>query len=143
MAKKKGDKLYCEVSQYPNQVIELTIPFPPSQNHMYFTAKNGMRILRTEAKKVFNIIRQKSIDAVREQGWKRELEGIWYRVEMKFYMPDKRKRDSHNTFKIMFDAMEDVIYPDDYYILPTVKSVDIDRNNPRVEIKIFPEQKEV
>ena len=29
------------------------------------------------------------------------------RCDMVFYFPDNRNRDTHNTFKLLFDAIED------------------------------------
>ena len=54
---------------------------------------------------------------------------------MWFFMPDKRKRDSHNTLKILLDAMEGFVYENDFYVMPRIQEVAYDKENPRVEIE--------
>ena len=51
-------------------------------------------------------------------------------------MKDKRKRDTHNYFKVLFDALEGVLYDNDYYVMPRVMGVAIDRDNPRIELSL-------
>lgn len=60
------------------------------------------------------------------------------RCDMTFYFPDARNRDTHNTFKLLFDAIEDGgLYPNDRYVLPYVKDFTIDRTNPRLELEFY------
>lgn len=59
-----------------------------------------------------------------------------------FYFPDNRRRDTHNSLKILLDGLEGVIYADDRYVLPRIQDWTIDRQNPRVELKIYPKEKE-
>lgn len=135
----KGAKsLYKDEPKYPNQRVKIVLPFPPSQNHMYFTAKNGSRILKDTAKKYFANAQKICIKAIKKQGWKEDLDSVWYYADMVFYMPDKRKRDTHNTLKITLDAMEKIVYPNDYYVLPRIQDVHLDVKNPRVIITIYP-----
>lgn len=57
-------------------------------------------------------------------------------VNLWFYFPDKRRRDTHNTFKALLDALEEArIYEDDKYALPRVMDWEVDRENPRLEIE--------
>lgn len=57
---------------------------------------------------------------------------------MNYFFPDARRRDTHNTFKILFDAIErGGLYKDDKDILPRVMDFEIDRENPRVELKFY------
>jgi len=73
------------------------------------------------------------------QGWKKETEPIWYILEADFYMPDKRKRDNSNMYKLLLDALEGVVYFDDYFVKPRTMKVTLDRINPRVEVTVYPE----
>jgi len=77
--------------------------------------------------------------SVKEQKWKKETEPIWYILEADFYMPDKRKRDNSNMYKLLLDALEGVVYFDDYFVKPRTMHVGLDRLNPRVEVSVYPE----
>lgn len=67
-------------------------------------------------------------------GWKtshhKTIVRLWY------YFPDYRRRDTHNTLKILMDALEDAqIFVDDKWAMPQIQDFTIDRANPRVEIE--------
>lgn len=78
--------------------------------------------------------------AMLEQGWKKEEEGVWFYVDLYYYFPDRRKRDTHNTLKILMDALEFLVFEDDYYVLTRVQMVELDRENPRVEMVMHPQK---
>ena len=60
------------------------------------------------------------------------------RCEMMYYFPDGRNRDTHNTFKLLYDSIEDGgLYPNDRYILPYVKPFVTDKANPRLELEFY------
>lgn len=57
-------------------------------------------------------------------------------VNLWYYFPDRRIRDTHNTLKILLDALEDgEIYVNDRWALPRIMDFEIDKKNPRVEIE--------
>ncbi|MEF2965072.1 RusA family crossover junction endodeoxyribonuclease [Paenibacillus sp. M1] len=109
----------------------------PSVNHMYINAYvkgRQMKILKPEAKAWLE-------DTVyRATQWRQMNE--WSTASCKvivrlwFYFPDKRRRDTHNGFKVLLDALEDGgIYEDDKLALPRVMDWEVDRQNPRIEIE--------
>lgn len=57
-------------------------------------------------------------------------------VDMWYYFPDKRIRDTHNVPKLLLDALKGVVVTDDYYALPRIQDFEIDRDKPRIEIEI-------
>ena len=60
------------------------------------------------------------------------------RCDMTFYFPDNRNRDTHNTFKLLFDSIEDGgLYPNDRYVLPNVLDFTVDRENPRLDLEFY------
>ncbi len=111
--------------------MKLTLPIPPSVNHMYVGPKRAMdakaRAWYTEAGL---LTRKQCVD----QGWGMTKE-TWLYADMKFYMPDLRRRDSHNTIKILLDVMEGFVYENDFYVMPRIQLVGHDKENPRVEIE--------
>jgi Holliday junction resolvase RusA-like endonuclease len=79
--------------------------------------------------------------AMKSQKFNQFEEHKMIRCDMMFYFPDGRNRDTHNTFKLLFDAIEDGgLYANDRYVLPHVKPFTIDRENPRLELEFYIEK---
>lgn len=81
--------------------------------------------------------------AIREkkrQGWVCPDRGIWLYMDLYLFFPDQRYRDSHN-FKLLIDSFQDkdgkLLYVDDYFVMPRVQSVNVERSNPRLEVFLF------
>jgi crossover junction endodeoxyribonuclease RusA len=133
-----NNDLYRDEAKYPNQKLWLTIDIPPSVNHAYVNTRYGGKRLNKEAQQfVYNtqIIAGKMI---KEQNWQEDRQCVWYYMDLYFYFPNRRKRDSHNCLKVLLDTLENVVYPNDYYVLPRIQKVELDVNNPRLEVCIHP-----
>lgn len=57
-------------------------------------------------------------------------------VDLKFYFPNRRRKDASNGLKLLLDALTGVIYVDDNLALPRIQEIRYDKENPRVEITI-------
>lgn len=114
----------------------LILKLPPSVNHMYINAKirgRNMRILNKYANDWYKDALEKTIVYMQESGWQTADEKTI--LELYFYYPNSRLRDSHNTLKILLDLLErGGIYSNDKYALPRVMDFQLDKGNPRVEI---------
>lgn len=57
-----------------------------------------------------------------------------------FYFPDKHRRDIHNYPKSLYDALEKAgVVKNDTQFKPVVlMGAEVDRENPRVEVEIYP-----
>ncbi len=66
---------------------------------------------------------------------RREIAGP-VRVHLSFYLPDQRKRDCTNLFKLIFDALIHVCYADDSQVAIGSWVKQWDKANPRVEITV-------
>lgn len=144
MAKKKieveeFEDLNRDIPKYPNQVLTLTLPVPLSVNHMYINAGRGKRLSR-DATNYIKTAQDICKKAIKEQGWKKDREHVWYVMELYYYFPDKLRRDSHNTLKLLTDCLEGLLYSDDYYLLPRIEYVTLDRTNPRLEVIFYPQE---
>ena len=128
-----------EDPKYPQQVLTFSLPIPPSVNHMYQNAGRGRR-LTTSAVKYIKTAQDIAKKAVKEQGWQKDKDKVWYVMDLYFYFPDKRVRDSHNTLKILTDCLEGLLFKNDYFLLPRIQTVVLDRDNPRVEIIYYPQE---
>lgn len=140
MAKKKiveFEDLDRDTPKYPNQVLTFSIPIPPSVNHMYQSAGRGRR-LTTQARNYIKIAQDICKNEKRKQGWKKDKEHVWYIMDLYFYFPDKRVRDSHNCLKLLTDCLEGLLFDNDYFLLPRIQYVALDRENPRLEIIYYP-----
>ena len=115
----------------------LKLTLPPSVNHMYINGRIGhrlSRILSKSAKMWFEDTVIKTAEWKNKNDWKtahhKTIVRLWY------YFPDYRRRDTHNTIKILMDALEDAqIHVDDRWALPQIQDFEIDKTNPRVEIE--------
>lgn len=58
-------------------------------------------------------------------------------VEATYYKPDKRRRDTDNSRKVLADAVARGLGVDDAQFLWRDMSVEVDRDNPRVELEIY------
>jgi len=54
-----------------------------------------------------------------------------------FYFPNRRKKDTHNTLKVLMDSLEGILYEDDYWALPRIMDFGIDKDNPRLEVVAY------
>ena len=105
---------------------------------MYMAFGRGGRRLTQKAEAWIKYAKRLTTIAVEEQKWRIEKKGKWIVCEMIFWFPDKRKRDNHNSFKALFDALEGIVYENDQYVLPRVMHCGLDRNNPRIELIFLP-----
>ena len=140
MAKQQED-LYRDEHNKVFQTLTMTVPLPPSQNHMYVNNGRGGRILSAKAKKYLRTLQAWAKLQVEEQDWKLRDDSTWYYVDMVFFFPDRRKRDSHNQIKLLLDGLEEIVYINDRYVLPRIQAVEYDKENPRLELHILPQTK--
>ena len=117
--------------------MRLKLSLPPSVNHMYVNGRMGhrlTRILSKSAKQWFSRASEQTKEWITETDWKvsnsKTIVKLWY------YFPDYRRRDTHNTLKILLDALEEGgIYVDDKYALPQIMDYEVDKEEPRIEIE--------
>lgn len=132
--------LYRDKPQYPNKKLYITLPLPPSVNHMYYNTRNGGKRLTDKAENYIRVSRGLINLAIEKQKWSKQKNNTWYYSDLIFFMPDRRIRDSHNMQKLLLDVMQDVVYSNDYYVMPRIQAVEYDKNNPRVEVCIMPQK---
>lgn len=106
---------------------------------MYYNKRGGGRGLKTVATDYIRDSRALLNQAVEDQRWTVPDKHVWLYVDMVFYFPDRKIRDSHNCLKLLLDVMQGIVYENDYVILPRIQSVEYDKENPRVELRIIPQ----
>lgn len=117
----------------------MSLPLPPSVNSMHVNTSRGGRRLTTKAMNYIRDSRALINQFVEEQHWVKPNRETWLYVDLVFYMPDRRIRDSHNMLKLLLDVMQDVVYENDYFVLPRIQSVEYDTENPRVDLVVLPQ----
>lgn len=125
--------------KYPDQYLQINLPIPISVNHMYQNAGVRKR-LTSQASQYIKTAQDITKKAMKEQGWKKDKDHVWYVMDMYFYFPDKRIRDSHNCIKLLTDCLEGLLFHNDYFLLPRIQYVCLDRENPRLEIIYYPQE---
>ena len=122
-----------------HQKLNLKLPIPPSVNKIHYTDKKGVRRLTSESERYIRDTRALARMVAEEQGWEKVTDATWYYLDLQFYFPDKRIRDSHNCLKILLDALEGVLFHNDYFVLPRIQIVELDKANPRLELCLHPQ----
>ena len=138
---KKHKGLYRDLPKYPNKKLRVTLPLPPSINHMYWNTRGGGKRLTSKAERYIRESRALTNLAIEEQQWLKQAKHTWYYIDLVFFMPDRRIRDSHNMLKLLLDVMQGIIYDNDYYVMPRIQAVEYDADNPRVEICVSAQTK--
>lgn len=119
----------------PNQVMRLTFPMLPSANHMYHISGSGARVMDPVTRKLFAELQDYVEEQVKTQNWEPTY-NTHIIADMWFYFPDKMRRDNHNMFKFLFDLFNGIAIDDDCNLLPRVQRIEIDKQNPRIEMKL-------
>lgn len=117
--------------------MRLILTLPPSVNHMYINGRIGHRLSRILSQSAKMWLEESTLRANvwrNQEGWQtshyKTIVRLWY------YFPDHRRRDTHNTLKILLDCLQAAqIYTDDKYAMPHIMDYQIDKERPRVEIE--------
>lgn len=134
--------LYRTEIKRSRRKLHMKLPIPPSVNKIHYTDKRGVRRLTAASERYIRDVRALSRLFVEEQEWEKKTDATWLYMDMVFFFPDRRIRDSHNCLKILLDALEGIVFQNDYYVVPRIQSVEYSPSDPRVEV-LFTDQTEV
>lgn len=124
---------------FPNQELNMVLPLAVSVNHLYMF-KRGKRFMTKKGLDYMASVMKLATQAVELQNYQIEEEGVWLICELKFFFPDRRRRDAHNMHKLVMDALEHIVFKDDRWVLVRDMYVGMDKNYPRIEVKIYPQE---
>ena len=110
-----------------NEKLNMCLPLPPSVNAAYANNRYGGRgrLLTPAAENWKLMAGYAAKQAVRSVDWQMTAPD------------DKRRRDMNNLHKLLCDALEGVVYPDDKMVLVRDMDFAIDRKHPRIEISVY------
>lgn len=113
-------------------MIKLIIPGNPlSVNHLY--GQHGKRRFLYKEGKIYKELVAKEAKKLSYEPAPKEA--IIY-MDIRYFFPDKRRRDVTNYDKSPIDAMTGIVYQDDCQIQRVTLEKYIDKANPRTEIDI-------
>lgn len=123
--------------------LKLTLPLPISVNKylnykiVWIGKKPIPQAYKPREVKEYERYATKLIQKqIKEQKWECLTKDNYIDVELTYYLNKKRK-DSHNLEKVLFDVLMSAgAYPDDDILLPKTKNIYIDKDNPRVEVTL-------
>lgn len=117
--------------------LRIVIPGnPPTLNHVYRNVAINRRITTRDGQKWVADVRTIARIAMMEQGWQRSKDEKLV-AEVTIYWPTRRKRDVENVGKLLWDALEGIVYENDQWLLPRYMDFHVDKHNPRVEIRFY------
>ena len=138
MSKKEVKDLKRVKPKYPNQVFTTTIPLAVSVNHLYMFIK-GKRFMTKKGQEYMKQVWKIVEEDIKSQKYELEEEGVWLVCELTFYFPDLRRRDASNMHKLVLDSLEHICFVDDRWVLVRDMHVGLDRKNPRIEVRLYPQ----
>ena len=110
-----------------NHIYKITVR---NEKPIVYKTSKARKFQRTIAKLINQNANFEKIEKIKENGHGDII------VLLKYYFPDKRRRDTNNLIKIIADGIEKGIGIDDSRFLIREMSKKIDRENPRIEIEI-------
>lgn len=69
--------------------------------------------------------------------WKQPIRKESVKIEIEFFFSDKKRRDIDNFHKILLDSMSGIVWKDDSQIEEMRVKKFIDKDNPRIEVKVL------
>lgn len=124
--------------------MTLVLPWPPSVNKLYSQGGHGGRHGR-RLHPAHVAYRERVIGRVIERLGKLPPDPLWdkratLRLSIRFYPPDRRKRDTSNLLKAIEDALQAarVVEDDVAFFSHRLDRVAIDRPHGRIEVTIEP-----
>jgi len=120
-----------------NQSLHLVIPGnPPTINHVYRNIAINRRITTKEGQRWVKEVQLLARECISHQKWimSRDEKLV---AEVMIFWPTRRKRDVENVGKLLWDALEGIVYENDHWLLPRYMDFQMDKHNPRVEIRFY------
>jgi len=124
-----------------NHAVALTLPVPPSVNHQYATV-NGRRLISSAGRaykaQVGQLVWLKLAQSTHRAALLTRLQSEWLSLSIRFYFTSALRRDVDGGLKIAQDALCEGLGINDNRIVETHLYKHIDRDNPRIEVRLTP-----
>ena len=100
MAKVLSNDLLRVKPKNGSQELKIVLPLGVSVNKLYTTFR-GRKQISNEGKKYIRTVVPVIMQNIKNQNWVKDVKGVWHVVEITYYFPDRKKRDSHNYIKLL------------------------------------------
>jgi len=120
-------------------MTRLILPLPPSVNHSHKQINVRGRLAKVPTKETEQY--KKDAGWVAKQwmmrtGWVPPDAGEKIVLCTWTYWRTAGRQDTHNRIKVLADALEGILYPDDRWVLLQEQDFAIDKQSPRIEIEL-------
>lgn len=119
-----------------DKILKFALSIPPSVNKLWDIKRNGKRVLNSHARRYLSDANAYMLMLCEDTAWRTTDRDEWLYIDLVFYFPDRIIRDSHNFIKVLLDAIQGTVFENDYAVMPRVQAVELDEDNPRVEITV-------
>lgn len=124
-------------------MLKFTSPIPPSSNEYlgkrvaFAGGKPYVQVYKTKKAMDYERYMVKTLTrSAKEQGWIIPEKNDYLEMELVYYM-NKLGRDIDNTYKLLIDALANAgLIINDDKVIPIPKNIYIDKDNPRIEVKL-------
>ena len=137
-------RMPASLSSHPpteSHAVALTLPVPPSVNHQYATV-NGRRLLSSAGRaykaQVEQLVWLKLAQSAHRAALLARLQSEWLALSIRFYFTSALRRDVDGGLKIAQDALCEGLGINDNRIVETHLYKHIDKDNPRIEVRLTP-----
>ncbi|MEO5630939.1 MAG: RusA family crossover junction endodeoxyribonuclease [Nitrospiraceae bacterium] len=124
-----------------SHAVALTLPVPPSVNHQYATV-NGRRLISSAGRaykaQVGQLVWLKLAQSTHRAALLARLQSDWLALSIRFYFTSALRRDVDGGLKIAQDALCEGLGINDNRIVETHLYKHIDKDNPRIEVRLTP-----
>ncbi len=110
----------------------ISVPLPPSTNHLYRSSANGKRHLTKEARAYKKEVQKEMM----VNGVKGKCPEPPFSLHLHVRFPDRRRRDASNAVKVLEDAVFEYLGYDDSLVLDLHVWKFIDREDPGVTVEV-------
>ena len=124
-----------DIKNKRGKVLTFDLPVTPSVNHIYYNTKGGGKRLTSKAENYIKMARAKARMVIEDEEWTLPSEHTWVYLDLYFFFPDRRTRDSHNCLKLLLDSLEGLCFTNDYFVMPRINLVEYDKENPRIVLR--------
>ncbi|MBA4293758.1 RusA family crossover junction endodeoxyribonuclease [bacterium] len=107
----------------------------PSVNHIYRKMRGGQQ-LTDMAKNHLLDWREMAQISWAEAGKNEPIKKKLVYVDAYFILPNNKVRDVSNVLKLLMDALEGVVYENDYYALPRIMDMRVVKDKARCYLEI-------
>lgn len=110
----------------------------PTSNHMYTIAKIGKRtvpVIKKEAKDWYDLAAWRAKEWVQKTGWIMPSKETPVVMNIWYFFKDHKYSDPGNLHKALGDFHHGIIVEDDKALLWRDQKVEVDRENPRIELE--------